>query len=224
MKGLVYGMNQGNRNSAIVVSRSIGIAFLLLYSLQLIAIIWLVWVYYDQRVLIGEQNRRIEELERKLKILDIIEEYQIGFSDDEITMLANVIYDEGEKLGLDPLLILAVILTESSFKRNQRSHMGAVGLMQVKPSIGRDVADRWRIDWPSSDALRNPALNVKIGSSYLFELILKFGDVKDAIIAYNLGETVTREYQIYGVAPPARYYRKVRYNYLRLRRQFEVSD
>ncbi len=214
-------MIKNSRSSAIVVSRSIGIAFLVLYSLQLIAIIWLIWVYYDQRILIGEQNRRIEELERKLKILDIIEEYQIGFSDDEILTLANVIYDESEKLGLDPLLVLAVILTESSFKRGQLSHMGAVGLMQVKPSIGQDVANRWKMGWPSPNALENPALNVRIGTIYLFELILKFGNFKDAIIAYNLGETVTREYQIYGVSPPARYYRKVRYNYLGLRRQFE---
>jgi soluble lytic murein transglycosylase len=214
-------MIKNSRSSAIVVSRSIGIAFLVLYSLQLIAIIWLIWVYYDQRILIGEQNRRIEELEKKLKILNIIEDYQIGFSDDEILTLAHVIYDESEKLGLDPLLVLAVILTESSFKRGQRSHMGAVGLMQVKPSIGQDVANRWRMDWPSPDALENPALNVRIGTIYLFELILKFGNFKHAIIAYNLGETVTREYQLYGVAPPARYYRKVRYNYLGLRRQFE---
>ncbi len=214
-------MSKSGKSSAIVFSRSIGIAFLVLYTLQLFAIIWLVWIYYDQRILIGEQDRRIEELERKLKILDIIEEYQIGFSEDEIGTLAGAVIDESEKLGLDPLLVLAVILTESSFKRGQRSHMGAVGLMQVKPSIGEDVAVRWKIDWPSPEALKNPALNIRIGSTYLFELILKFGDIKNAIIAYNLGETVTREYQIYGVAPPARYYRKVRYNYLRLRRQFE---
>ncbi len=214
-------MRKSSKSSAIIVSRSIGIAFLVLYSLQLLAIIWFVWIYYDQRVLIDEQNRRIEELERKLKILDIIENYQIGFSEDETVTLAGVILDESEKLGLDPLLVLAVILTESSFKRGQRSHMGALGLMQVKPSVGEDVAVRWKIDWPSPEALKNPALNVRIGTTYLFELILKFGDIKNAIIAYNLGETVTREYQIYGVAPPARYYRKVRYNYLRLRRQFE---
>jgi soluble lytic murein transglycosylase len=217
-------MRKDNRSSAIIVSRFVGIAFLVLYSLQLLAIIWLVWVYYDQRILIGEQEKHIEELERKLKILEIIDEYQIGFSDDEILMLANVIDDESGKLGLDPLLVLAVILTESSFKRNQRSHMGAVGLMQVKPSIGLDVANRWRFDWPSSEALYDPVINIRIGTAYLFELILKFRDVKNAIIAYNLGETVTREYQIYGVAPPSQYYRKVRYNYLKLRRQFEDSN
>jgi soluble lytic murein transglycosylase len=214
-------MIRSGRNSAIVVSRTIGLAFLVLYTLQLIAIVWLVWIYYDQRVLIGKQNERIEELEKKIQILDIIEEYQIGFQDDEILQMTNVIYDRSRTLSLDPFLVLAVIKTESAFKRNQVSHMGAVGLMQVKPSIGLDVALRWGIDWPSEEALRNPAVNIEIGSDYLFELILKFGDIKHALIAYNLGETVTREYQLYGVAPPPGYYLKVRNNYLRLRSRFE---
>lgn len=193
----------------------------MLYTLQLIAIVWLVWIYYDQRVLIGKQNERIEELERKIQILDIIEDYQIGFQDHELFQMTNAIYDQSRKLSLDPFLILAVIMTESSFRRNQVSHMGAVGLMQVKPSIGLDVALRWGIEWPSAEALWNPVVNIEIGSDYLFELILKFGDIRHALIAYNLGETVTREYQFYGVAPPPGYYLKVRENYLRLRSRFE---
>lgn len=217
-------MFKGGRSSAIVVSRSIGLAFLVLYTLQLLAIVWLVWIYYDQKILIGKQNERIEELERKIQILDIIEEYQIGFFDDEIYQMTNVIYDQSRKLSLDPFLVLAVIMTESSFKRNQVSEMGAVGLMQVMPSIGLDVALRWGIDWPSEEALRNPAINIEIGSDYLFELILKFRDLRHALIAYNLGETVTREYQIYGVAPPAGYYWKVKDNYLKLRSRFEAKS
>ena len=216
-------MTRSGRNSAIVVSRSIGLAFLVLYTLQLIAIVWLIWIYYDQKVLIGKQNERIEELERKIQILDIIEDNQIGFLDDEIYQMTNVIYDQSTKLSLDPFLLLAVIMTESSFKRNQVSEMGAVGLMQVKPSIGLDVALRWGIDWPSEDALRNPVTNIEIGSDYLFELILKFGDIRHALIAYNLGETVTREYQLYGVAPPPGYYLSVRDNYLRLRSRFDAK-
>jgi soluble lytic murein transglycosylase len=156
-------------------------------------------------------------MEEKLKILEIIEDYQIGFNQDEITILSNVIYDESVKFGIDPLLILAVIKTESSFKRHQRSHMGAEGLMQIKPSTGKSVARKWGIDWPQKTGLWNPNLNVKLGTAYLFELILKFKDVREAIIAYNLGETVTREYLYFGAAPPAKYYNKVKQNYLKLR-------
>ena len=208
-------------NSAIVISRPIGLAFLGLYSVQLIAIICLIWLYYQQSVVITEQNKRIEELEGKLEILEIIEGYQIGFTPEETTLIANVIYEDCDKFGLDPLLILSMIITESSFRRNQLSHKGAVGLMQIKPSIGKAVAQKWNIVWPTSRGLRNPVFNVKIGIAYLFELIYKFGEIKQAVIAYNLGETVTREFLFFRATPDERYYDKVERIYLKLRSSIE---
>jgi soluble lytic murein transglycosylase len=209
------------KNSAIVISRPIGIGFLVLYSIQLLAIIWLVWLYYSQALALSEQGKRIEELESKLEILEIIEDYQIGFSPEESKLLANVIYDESEKYGIDPLLVLSMIITESSFKRFQISHMGAVGLMQVKPSIARHVAGKWNIEWPSKYDLHDPFFNVRVGIAYLFELIYKFRDVKKAVIAYNLGETVTREYFLFKATPPERYYAKVKKTHQKLRRRVE---
>lgn len=208
-------------NSAIVISRPIGLAFLGLYSIQLVAIICLIWLYYQQSVMIAEQNKRIEELEAKLEILDIIENYQMGFTPDETVQLADVIYGDCQRFGLDPLLVLSMIITESSFKRNQLSHKGAVGLMQIKPSIGRVVARKWRIEWPAGKGLRNPVFNVRVGIAYLFELVYKFGEIKQAVIAYNLGETVTREYLFFRAAPPERYYERVRKTYLELRSSVE---
>ncbi len=208
-------------NSAIVISRPIGLAFLGLYSIQLVAIICLIWLYYQQSVKISEQNKKIEELEGKIEILKIIENYQIGFTPEETNQLAEVIYSDCRKFGLDPLLILSMIITESSFKRNQLSHKGAVGLMQIKPSIGRAVAGKWGIEWPSGKGLRNPVFNVKVGIAYLFELIYKFREIKRAVIAYNLGETVTREYLFFRAAPPERYYQRVERTYHRLRSSIE---
>lgn len=216
-------MEKRFKNRMIFMSRPAGILLMVLYSLQLLATILLIWSYLDQKEIINKQAQKIREMEEKLKILEIIEDYQIGFNDDEITILSNVIYDESVKFGIDPLLILAVIKTESSFKRHQKSNMGAEGLMQIKPSIGKSVAKKWGIDWPQKTGLWNPNLNVKLGTAYLFELIIKFKDVRKAIIAYNLGETVTREYIYFGAAPPAKYYNKVKENYLQLRRQIEDS-
>ena len=125
-------MENDSKNTVIFISRPASFLFLAIYSVQVIAIIWLLGLYLGQRSTIDEQNKHIEELEGKLKILEIIEDYQIGFTEDEVIRLANVIYDESDKFGLDPLLILAVIISESSFKKNQRSHMGAEGLMQIK--------------------------------------------------------------------------------------------
>lgn len=214
-------MQRKFKNSMIFISRPAGILLMVLYSLQLMATVLLIWSYLDQKEIINKQAQKIREMEEKLKILEIIEDYQIGFNDEEVAILTEVIYDESVKFGIDPLLILAVIKTESSFRRYQKSHKGAEGLMQIRPSTGKSVAEKWGIQWPQKRGLWNPDLNVKLGTAYLFELILKFKDVRKAIIAYNLGETVTREYLYLGAAPPARYYNKVKENYLELRKQLE---
>ena len=217
-------MEKHFRSSMIFLSRPVSIILLILYSIQVVVMVSLIALYLDQRETITEQAKRIEELEDKLKILEIIEEYQIGFNDDELTKLAGVIYDESIKFGMDPLLIMAVIVTESSFKKSQQSHAGAQGLMQIRPFVARSVAEKWGIDWEESRSLWNPDLNVSIGSAYLFELVLKFKDVKKAIIAYNLGETVTREYYRFGATPSSKYYDKVKANYLKLRSRFEEKS
>jgi len=212
------------KKSAIIISRPIGLAFLGLYTIQLIAIICLIWLYYQQSVLISEQSKRIEELEGKLEILNIIENYQIGFTEDETHELASVIFEDCDRFGIDPLLVLSMIITESSFKRNQLSHKGAVGLMQIKPSIGRFVAAKWGIEWPDPKGLRNPVFNVKVGIAFLFELIYKFREIKKAVIAYNLGETVTREYVLLRARPPERYYEKVKKTYFDLKKMVAKDE
>jgi soluble lytic murein transglycosylase-like protein len=209
------------RTSGIIVSRPVSFTFLLIYFLQAVCIVWLIYQYIENQKLITDQKEKIEELEQKVKILDIIEEYQIGFTDQEVVTLANVIFDESTRFGIDPLLILAVIIAESSFKKHQVSEMGAEGLMQLMPSTAHAVAAKWGIEWPQKEGLRNPGLNVRVGAAYLFELILKFKDIKRAITAYNIGEAVTKEYMYFGATPPARYYNKVKKIYQELRRRFE---
>ncbi len=212
------------RTSGIIISRPVSFTFLLIYFLQAVCIVWLIYQYMEHQKTIIDQKKKIEELEQKVKILDIIEEYQIGFNKQEVMTLANVIFDESSKFGLDPLLILAVIISESSFRKHQVSDMGAEGLMQLLPSTAQTVASKWGIEWPQKGGLRNnPGLNVRVGTAYLFELILEFKDIKRAITAYNIGEAVTREYMHFGATPPARYYNKVKKIYQELRRRFEIK-
>jgi len=212
------------KNTGLFISRPVGIVFFLIYLFQAVIIVWLVLAYMNHNKTIMEQKQKIEELEQKVKILDIIEEYQIGFNENEIRDLTNVIYEESQKFSMDPLLILAVIISESSFKRNQQSDMGAEGLMQVMPSVGHDVADKWGIKFDTLLDLHNSGLNVKVGAAYLFELILKFKDVKKAIIAYNIGEGVTREYIHYNAALPLKYFKKVESVYKQLRSRFTIEN
>jgi soluble lytic murein transglycosylase len=209
------------KTSGIIISRPVSFTFLLIYILQGAVIAWLIWQYNQHENVILEQQKKIEELEQKVKILDIIEQYQIGFNDNETAQLANVVYDESNKFGLDPLLILAVIISESSFRKSQTSDMGAEGLMQILPSTAQTVASKWGIKWPQKGGLGNPGLNVRVGTAYLFELILKYKDIKKAITAYNIGTGVTEEYFSFGATPPARYYDKVRKIYLELKARFD---
>jgi soluble lytic murein transglycosylase len=211
------------RISGMVISHPVSFTFLLIYLVQLAFIGWLIWQYDQHQNIIADQKKKIEELEQKVKILDIIKEYQIGFNDQEVSQLTEVIYDESRKFSLDPLLILAVIISESSFKKHQVSDMGAEGLMQIIPSTAKKVASKWGIEWPQKGGLTNSGLNIRVGTAYLFELILKYKDVKKAITAYNIGEGVTEEYMYFGAAPPARYYEKVRKIYHELLDRFKTE-
>ncbi len=209
------------KTSGIIISRPVSFTFLLIYILQGAVIAWLIYQYNQHENVILEQKKKIEELEQKVKILDIIEQYQIGFNDDETAQLASVVYQESQKFGMDPLLILAVIISESSFRKQQLSDMGAEGLMQVLPSTAVKVAAKWGIKWPQKGGLWDNNLNVRVGTAYLFELILRYKDIKKAITAYNIGTGVTDEYFSLRAVPPARYYEKVRRIYLELKERFD---
>jgi soluble lytic murein transglycosylase-like protein len=209
------------RKSGIMLSKFISVLLVLLYLGQSAVIIYLIRERYELRCIVREQQLKMNELEEKLKILEIIEEFQVGFKDHEVATLTQVIYDESKKYGYDPLLILALILTESSLRKGQVSKMGAMGLMQVKPSVGYALTQRRGLDWKGELSLFEPAYNIQLGTLYLFELVLKFKDVKKAIIAYNLGETALKLRLKRGQNPPTYYLRKVLNNYARLKEKYE---
>jgi len=89
------------------------------------------------------------------------------------------------ELGMRPELLLAVAETESGFDDRARSGKGAIGLMQVMPATGRDVARRLKLE---SWSLQAPRDNALIGSTYLKGLIGRYrGDLHLALAAYHAG-------------------------------------
>jgi soluble lytic murein transglycosylase len=120
------------------------------------------------------------------------------------------------------MFVLAVILTESSFKKRQESEVGAKGLMQVIPYVGEDLAERSGIDWEGDDMLFEPETNIKLGTLHLFEQILKFGDVNKALVAYNMGETRLRSLLRKNSPLPQKYISKVMENYKMLKETYKV--
>lgn len=204
------------------LSKPVALLLVLIYFLQSGLLVYLIRDKFELQKQISFQQERINQLEEKLKIFEAIEDFQIGFTDDEVQQLANVIYDESQKYETDPMFIMAVILTESSFKKGQKSHVGASGLMQVVPFVGRDVAERAGVEWRGDSTLFEPESNIRVGMLHLFEQLLEFGDLKKALVAYNVGETKLRGMIRHNSPIPQKYFEKVMDNYNMLKEKYKV--
>jgi soluble lytic murein transglycosylase len=89
---------------------------------------------------------------------------------------------------LDPYLMVALIAQESTFVPDIKSYASAVGLTQLMAPTARDVAKELKIPY-STKVLTNPELNIRVGTTYLSDLIRQFGDAYLALAAYNAGPT-----------------------------------
>ena len=100
----------------------------------------------------------------------------------------DIIRQQAADKGLDPALIAGVIYTESRF-RDQTSHAGAKGLMQILPSTAHDIARKSGGTAFIEGDLANPQVNISYGSYYLRYLLRRYGGNEVlAIAAYNAGE------------------------------------
>jgi soluble lytic murein transglycosylase len=100
----------------------------------------------------------------------------------------DIIRQQAADKGLDPALIAGVIFTESRF-RDQTSHAGAKGLMQILPSTADDIARKSGGTAFVQGDLANPQVNISYGSFYLRYLLRRYGGNEVlAIAAYNAGE------------------------------------
>ena len=101
----------------------------------------------------------------------------------------DIIRQQATDKQIDPALIAAVIYEESRF-RDQTSHAGARGLMQITPETADFIARRsGGVLFEQSD-LSTPQVNIAYGAWYLRYLIRHYeGNETLAIAAYNAGQT-----------------------------------
>jgi len=99
----------------------------------------------------------------------------------------DVIRQQSDQKGVDAALLAAVIYQESKF-RDQTSHAGARGLMQITPNTAAFIAKRTGgVQFEQGD-LATPQINISYGAYYLRYLIGHYeGNKELAIAAYNAG-------------------------------------
>ena len=89
--------------------------------------------------------------------------------------------------GVDPALVAALILQESSFDAGALSRAGARGLMQVMPATGRTIARAKGLRFRRA-ALVDPETSLDFGTHYLRQMSERFsGAAEKVLAAYNAG-------------------------------------
>lgn len=111
----------------------------------------------------------------------------------------DTIQAESAKNGLDPYFVASLIRQESEFNPSAISHANAYGLMQLLPSVGKQMAREEGLGSIDTRQLLDPVLNIRLGTRYLRETMEHFGRVPEyALAAYNAGENRVTDWQAAG--------------------------
>jgi soluble lytic murein transglycosylase len=140
-----------------------------------------------------ETNR--QKFSKKKTIHQIIDYLRLenGKLEDNLSRsISESVYAESMRYNVDYRLILAIMKVESNFKNDAVSHKGARGLLQVKPSLAKYIAEDVGIGWLGDKTLDEPEKNIKIGVYVFSKLIEDFQSVNMALHAYHVGPTKLR--------------------------------
>ena len=99
---------------------------------------------------------------------------------------APIVEKYSAQYDVDADLIYAVIRTESSFRTDAGSEVGAAGLMQIMPDTFEWLCMRMGEQAEFSD-LYDPDTAIRFGSYLLHLLLEEFGDTRTSLAAYHAG-------------------------------------
>lgn len=213
--------------SSIRISK-ISFAVLLLFCFAALGLFVSYW--FARQAEIRELSRQETVLRGELEQLSAIGKWTIDYvkinkalaylsknrlTEEQREMLTEQIWQISRSYATDPLLILSVVAQESHGNPNARGRMqsgaysGALGLMQIKLETAKKMGAHFRLSIETEADLLKPEINVTVGTAYLIRLISKYGNWKDALIAYNLGHSAVDRMLESGKPLPTRYYEHV---------------
>lgn len=138
--------------------------------------------------------------------------------------LSEEIWMISRNYGFDPLLIPSIVFQESKGNPNAKGRFrsgaesGAYGLMQLKVPTAQAIGKRFGISVESAEDLMRPEVSIVVGSAYLMRLVGRYGNLKKAIIAYNIGQGGVDAKIRSREAIPTFYYEEVLAKYRKLKR------
>jgi soluble lytic murein transglycosylase len=138
-------------------------------------------------------REKVKKEEAVSQIIDYIQDKNEKLEDEELRTISETVYDESMRYNIDYRLVLAIMKVESNFRHNVVSERGARGLLQVKPSLARYIAEDVDVKWRGAETLDEPEKNIKIGVHFFSGLIEDFQNINMALHAYHVGSTRLRE-------------------------------
>lgn len=157
----------------------------------------------------------LREIEQRREVVELLAVADCGHDDES---RVDALLEAERRFGVDPALLVAVAVQESTCKERAIGVGGSRGLLQLKPSTARDVARRYELGWGGADRLFDADYSILVGAAHLSELYDELGTWGAALSAYNLGEYRYRSLsRRRGVSVTSRYARSV----LQRREDFE---
>ncbi len=123
----------------------------------------------DMTALSREQARLANWIARRYKV-----------APEPVSALVQEAWSIGQRAGLDPTLILAIMAVESSFNPFAQSPVGAQGLMQVMTRVHDDKYEAFG----GIRAAFDPISNLRVGVQVLKECIARAGSVQEGLRYY----------------------------------------
>lgn len=139
-------------------------------DLELAAVLAHRWNWHDRAIITAGRSGNLDDLEMRFPLLHV----------QEVERTAS-------QLDLDPAWIMGVMRQESAFMNDARSPAGALGLMQLMPATGSQMARMLKLPDPNAGTLLQADTNIRLGSNYLKHTLDSLGNKVLATAAYNAG-------------------------------------
>jgi soluble lytic murein transglycosylase len=155
---------------------------------------------YHARELLGREYRT--SLVRKTESLKDVETFVLNTVQKSLPSewrktskrIAQAVLSQSIQHGFDPIFVLSVIMTESTFRPSMVGGVGEVGLMQIRPETAEWLAKKIGYTrYTGRASLFDPVVNIELGTAYFAMLRENFDEDGGLYIAaYNMGSKNVR--------------------------------